>query len=177
MLHAWEHLLLPPKAAGSHDCERFGKVIPASAVMFGMAVECAEIRRHHRVGSKDLAGVCLPASVQFRSPSYTAADTEETVEPYTTEKMSRVPGGYRALTQSFEILTVDFNSPQELKSLATKKPNKMAIPVVSEGVWDAVVVWFILHLDAEHSLSTSPGEDTCWEQAVYPVLDLAGGSE
>lgn len=65
---------------------------------------------------------------------------------------------------------------QELKSLATKKPNKMTLPVVSEGVWDAVVVWFVLHLDAEHSLSTSPSEETCWEQAVYPVLDLAGGS-
>ncbi|XP_055974911.1 protein arginine N-methyltransferase 9 [Sorex fumeus] len=174
LIHAWEHLLLPPKTTGSHDdCEKFGKVIPASAVMFGMAVECAEIRRHHRVGSKDLAGICLPPNVKFRSPSYTAADTEETVEPYTTEKMSRVPGGYTALTQSFEILTVDFNSPQELKNLATKKPNKMAIPVVKEGVWDAVVVWFVLHLDAEHSLSTSPSEETCWEQAVYPVLDLA----
>lgn len=30
------------------NCEEYGKVIPASAVIFGMAVECAEIRRHHR---------------------------------------------------------------------------------------------------------------------------------
>ncbi|KAL6089867.1 hypothetical protein STEG23_031956 [Scotinomys teguina] len=29
-------------------------------------------------------------------------------------------------------------------------------------------------LDDEHSLSTSPGEETCWEQAVYPVQALAG---
>lgn len=141
--------------------------------MFGMAVECAEIRRHHRVESKALAGVCLPPNVKFRSPSYTAADTEETVEPYTTEKMSRVPGGYTALTQCCEILTVDFSSPQELKNLATKKPKKLTLPVVKEGILDAVVVWFVLHLDAEHSLSTSPSDDTCWEQAVYPVLDLA----
>ena len=38
------------------------------------------------------------------------------------------------------------------------------------------MVWFVLQLDDEHSLSTSPSEETCWEQAVYPVQDLAGRS-
>lgn len=63
---------------------------------------------------------------------------------------------------------------QELKSLATKKPGKIGIPVIKEGILDAVVVWFVLQLDDEHSLSTSPNEETCWEQAVYPAHDLAG---
>ncbi|XP_023982485.1 protein arginine N-methyltransferase 9 isoform X2 [Physeter macrocephalus] len=141
LIHAWEHLLLQPKTKGENgNCEKYGKVIPASAVIFGMAVECAEIRRHHRVGIKDIAGICLPTSVKFQSPAYSSIDAEETIEPYTTEKMSRVPGGYLALTECFEIMTVDFNN---------------------------------LQLDDEHSLSTSPSEETCWEQAVYPVHDLA----
>ncbi|EPY74369.1 putative protein arginine N-methyltransferase 10 [Camelus ferus] len=101
------------------------------------------------------------------------AYAEETIEPYTTEKMSRVPGGYLALTECFEIMTVDFNNLQELKSLATRKPDKISTPAIKEGVLDAVVVWFVLQLDEEHSLSTSPSEETCWEQAVYPVQDLA----
>nr|XP_023492228.1 protein arginine N-methyltransferase 9 isoform X4 [Equus caballus] len=138
-----------------------------------MAVECEEIRRHHRVGVKDIAGICLPENVKFQSPAYSSVDTEETVEPYTTEKMSRVPGGYSPLTECFEIMTVDFNNLQELKSLATKKPDKIGIPVTKEGTLDAIVVWFVLQLDEEHSLSTSPSEETCWEQAVYPVHDLA----
>nr|XP_033713209.1 protein arginine N-methyltransferase 9 isoform X2 [Tursiops truncatus] len=138
-----------------------------------MAVECAEIRRHHRVGIKDIAGICLPTSVKFQSPAYSSVDAEETIEPYTTEKISRVPGGYLALTECFEIMTVDFNNLQELKSLATKKPDKIGIPVIKEGILDAIVVWFVLQLDDEHSLSTSPSEETCWEQAVYPVHDLA----
>ncbi|XP_036097544.1 protein arginine N-methyltransferase 9 isoform X2 [Molossus molossus] len=138
-----------------------------------MAVECAEIRRHHRVGIKDIAGICLPTNVKFQSPAYSSVDTEETVEPYTTEKMSRVPGGYMALTESFEIMTVDFNNLQELKSLATRKPDKIGVPVTKEGILDAVVVWFVLQLDDEHSLCTSPSEESCWEQAVYPVHDLA----
>nr|XP_027782582.1 protein arginine N-methyltransferase 9 isoform X3 [Marmota flaviventris] len=137
-----------------------------------MAVECAEIRRHHRVGLKDIVGIHLPKNVKFQSPAYSYIDNEETVEPYTTEKMSRVPGGYLALTECFEIMKVDFNNLQELKSLATKKPDSITIPVVKEGTLDAVVVWFVLQLDDEHSLSTSPSEETCWEQAVYPVQDL-----
>lgn len=174
LVHAWEHLLLQPKTKGENgNCENYGKVIPASAVIFGMAVECAEIRRHHRVGITDIAGVRLPANVKFQSTAYFSSDTEETIEPYTTEKMSRVPGGYLALTECFEIMTVDFNNLQELKSLATKKPDKLNVPVIKEGTLDAVVVWFVLQLDDEHSLSTSPSEETCWEQAVYPIHDLA----
>ncbi|XP_032102325.1 protein arginine N-methyltransferase 9 isoform X1 [Sapajus apella] len=174
LIHAWEHLLLQPKTKGeSGNCEKYGKVIPASAVVFGMAVECAEIRRHHRVGIKDIAGIHLPTNVKFQSLAYSSVDTEETTEPYTTEKMNQVPGGYLALTECFKIMTVDFNNLQELKSLATKKPDKIGIPVIKEGTLDAIMVWFVLQLDDEHSLSTSPSEETCWEQAVYPVQDLA----
>ncbi|XP_054418716.1 protein arginine N-methyltransferase 9 [Pteronotus mesoamericanus] len=174
LIHAWEHLLLQPKATGENgNCENYGKVIPASAVMFGMAVECAEIRRHHRVGVKDIAGICLPTNIKFQSPAYSSIDSEETVEPYTTEKMSRVPGGYLALTECFEIMTVDFNNLQELKSLATRKPDKIGVPVTKEGTLDAVVAWFVLQLDDEHSLCTSPSAETCWEQAVYPAHGLA----
>nr|XP_012639211.1 putative protein arginine N-methyltransferase 9 isoform X2 [Microcebus murinus] len=174
LIHAWEHLLLQPKTKSENgNCEMYGKVIPANAVIFGMAVECAEIRRHHRVGIKDIAGIHLPTNVKFQSPAYSSVDTEDVIEPYTTEKMSRVPGGYLALTECFKIMTVDFNNLQELKSLATKKPDKFSIPVIKEGILDAIVVWFVLQLDDEHSLSTSPSEETCWEQAVYPVQDLA----
>ncbi|XP_006870929.1 PREDICTED: putative protein arginine N-methyltransferase 10 [Chrysochloris asiatica] len=173
LIHAWEYLLLPPKIKGEDaNCEKYGKVIPASAVIFGMAVQCEEIRRHHRVGIKNIAGIHLPTNVKFQSPTYSSVDSEETVEPYTTEKMSRVPGGYLALTECFEIMTVDFNNHQELKSLATSTPVKISIPATREGILDAIVVWFVLQLDDEHSLSTSPTEETCWEQAVYPVQDL-----
>ncbi|XP_021522389.2 protein arginine N-methyltransferase 9 isoform X1 [Aotus nancymaae] len=174
LIHAWEHLLLQPKTKGeSGNCEKYGKVIPASAVVFGMAVECIEIRRHHRVDIKDIAGIHLPTNVKFQSPASSSVDTEETTEPYTTEKMNQVRGGYLALTECFEIMTVDFNNLQELKSLASKKPDKIGIPVIKEGTLDAIMVWFVLQLDDEHSLSTSPSEETCWEQAVYPVQDLA----
>lgn len=69
-----------------------------------------------------------------------------------------------------------FHSGQELKSLAGRKPWKLSQPVTEGGMLDAVVVWFVLQLDDEHDLSTSPSEETCWEQAVYPVQGLSGKS-
>lgn len=71
-----------------------------------------------RVGTKDVAGICLPTNVKFQSPACSSVDTEETIEPYTTEKMSRVPGGYLALTECFEIMTVDFNNLQVKKKFS-----------------------------------------------------------
>ena len=50
--------------------------------------------------------------MKFQSPVYSSVDTEETVEPYTTEKMSGIPGGYLPLTESFQIMKVDFNNLQ-----------------------------------------------------------------
>lgn len=50
------------------------------------------------------------------------------------------------------------------------------MPIIKEGILDAIVVWFTLQLDDEHTLSTSPSEETCWEQAVYPVQGLLGMS-
>lgn len=65
-----------------------------------------------RVGAQEVAGVHLPHSVKFFSPTYAFAGSEETVEPYTTEKLSRIPGGYVPLTEPFQIMTVDFNNLQ-----------------------------------------------------------------
>ncbi|XP_025943272.1 protein arginine N-methyltransferase 9 isoform X5 [Apteryx rowi] len=173
LIHAWEHLLLQPKPKNQDiHIKDYGQVIPASATIFGMAVECKEIRRHHRVGTQEIAGVRLANSVQFFSPTYASVSSEETVEPYTTEKLSRVPGGYVPLTEPFQVMTVDFNNLQELKSLAARKPWKLSLPVTQGGILDAIVVWFVLQLDDEHALSTSPSEESCWEQAVYPVQDL-----
>ncbi|NWI92764.1 ANM9 methyltransferase, partial [Pitta sordida] len=61
---------------------------------------------------------------------------------------------------------------QELKSLAAREPWNLSLPVTEAGILDAIVVWFVLQLDDEHALSTSPSEETCWEQAVYPVQGL-----
>ena len=45
----------------------------------------------------------------------------------------------------------------------------ISLPITAEGTGDALAVWFTLHLDDTHSITTSPSEDTSWDQAVFPL--------
>lgn len=171
LIHAWKNLLLEPKPKDA-NCDGYGQVIPAGAVVYGMVVECAEIRRHHRVFVNEVAGVNLEDAVQFSSPVQCSPKSSDVHEPYATERMSRVPGGYKTLSQPFLALTVDFNSLQDLESIASGKSCRISVLVQEQGQLDCFLTWFVLHLDNEHSLSTGPSEETCWEQAIFPIQNL-----
>ncbi|XP_023813413.1 protein arginine N-methyltransferase 9 isoform X1 [Oryzias latipes] len=171
LIHAWHHLLLPPKSNENKFGEQSatGRVIPAGATVFALAVECPEIRRHHRLCATQVGGLSMAACGEIHSPVSCSSEPEESVEPYTTERLSRLPGGYTALTEPFTALTIDFNNVQELEGLSSREVQRIQLPVTQQGELDALAVWFQLHLDEESSLSTGPQEDTCWEQAIYPV--------
>ncbi|XP_013877926.1 protein arginine N-methyltransferase 9 [Austrofundulus limnaeus] len=171
LIHAWHHLLLPPKS-GENEFEEVsttGRVIPAGATVFCMAIECLEIRRHHRLCVTEVGGLSMAAAGELRSPVSCSSEADDSMEPYTTERLSRLPGGYKALTEPFTALTIDFNNVQELEGLSSREVREIRLPVTQEGQLDALAVWFQLHLDEENSLSTGPQEDTCWEQAIYPI--------
>ncbi|XP_071977719.1 protein arginine N-methyltransferase 9 isoform X2 [Engystomops pustulosus] len=168
LIHAWKNLLLEPKPKDA-NCDGYGQVIPAGAEVYGMIVDCPEIRRHHRIFVNEVAGVIVD-TVQFASPVH--CRSSDLNEPYATEKMSRVPGGYKALSQPFLALTADFNSLQDLESIASGKTCRISVVVQEQGLLDCFITWFVLHLDNEHSLSTAPSEETCWEQAVFPIQNL-----
>lgn len=82
--------------------------------------------------------------------------------------------GYKALTEPFTALNIDFNNVQELEGLSSREVQRIRLPVTQGGELDALAVWFQLHLDEDSSLSTGPEEDTCWEQAIYPVHSTKG---
>uniref|UniRef100_A0A8C7CRD8 Protein arginine N-methyltransferase 9 n=1 Tax=Oncorhynchus kisutch TaxID=8019 RepID=A0A8C7CRD8_ONCKI len=159
LIHAWNHLLLPPQSTQdpSRPPSHAGRVIPAGATVFGMAVQCLEIRR-----------LATAAAGELHSPVSCSSEDDST-EPYTTERLSRLPGGYTPLTEPFNALDIDFNNVQELEGLCSREVSRVRLPVTGEGLLDALAVWFQLHLDQQSSLSTGPKEDTCWEQAIYPV--------
>ncbi|XP_069782499.1 protein arginine N-methyltransferase 9 isoform X1 [Narcine bancroftii] len=175
LIHAWKYLLLPPKPAGQ-ECrtEGFGRVIPLHAVVFGMAVECQDIRRHHRVCFNEVGGLQMNQAITWYSPVSNDLCNGDAAEPYTTERMRQVPGGYTPLTDHFQAMTINFNSLQDLEELTNRKPCRLCLPVIKEGMLDAIIAWFVLQLDDETSLSTGPDEETCWEQAVYPVQGVPG---
>ncbi|KAM8880519.1 protein arginine N-methyltransferase 9 [Spinachia spinachia] len=176
LIHAWHHLLLPRQRGENElqDLSATGRVIPAGATVFGMALECAEIRRHHRLCVSEVGGLSIADAGQLCSPVSCSPEPDDSMEPYTTERLSRVPGGYRALTEPFTALNIDFNDVLELEGLSSRAVQQIRMPVTQEGELDALAVWFQLHLDEESSLSTGPQEDTCWEQAIYPVYSTDG---
>lgn len=59
----------------------------------------------------------MAACGEIHSPVSCSSEPEESVEPYTTERLSRLPGGYTALTEPFTALTIDFNNVQVNKNL------------------------------------------------------------
>ncbi|XP_069022854.1 protein arginine N-methyltransferase 9 [Embiotoca jacksoni] len=176
LIHAWHHLLLPPQRGENEFGEQSttGRVIPAGATVFGMAVECLEIRRHHRLCVTEVGGLSMAAAGELQSPVSCSSEPDDSMEPYTTERLSRLPGGYKSLTEPFTALHIDFNNVQELEGLSSRKVQEIRLPVIQGGELDALAVWFQLHLDEESSLSTGPQEDTCWEQAIYPVHSTKG---
>ncbi|XP_028270626.1 protein arginine N-methyltransferase 9 [Parambassis ranga] len=176
LIHAWHHLLLPPQRGENEIGEQSatGRVIPAGATVFGMAVECLEIRRHHRLRVSEVGGLSMAAAGELHSPVSCSSEPDDSMEPYTTERLSRLPGGYKPLTEPFKALSIDFNNVQELEGLSCTEVQEIRLPVIQEGEVDALAVWFQLHLDEESSLSTGPQEDTCWEQAIYPSHSTRG---
>ncbi|XP_027033490.1 protein arginine N-methyltransferase 9 isoform X3 [Tachysurus fulvidraco] len=177
LIHAWKHLLLPPPTAEDvplSNPSQTGRVIPAGATVYCMAVECHEIRRHHRLCVSTVGGLDLATAGQIRSPVRCSGDADESSEPYTTERLSRLPGGFTALTEPCRVMHIDFNNPQELEGLSLREAAQLHAHVIQDGDVDALALWFELHLDQENSISTGPDEDTCWEQAIYPVLSHYG---
>ncbi|KAK5926225.1 hypothetical protein CgunFtcFv8_021816 [Champsocephalus gunnari] len=176
LIHAWHHLLLPPQRGENEfqDQSATGRVIPAGATVFGMALESLEIRRHHRLCVSEVGSLSISAAGELRSPVSCSPEPDESMEPYTTERLSRLPGGYKALTEPFTALNIDFNNVQELEGLSSRAVQRIRLPVTQGGELDALAVWFQLHLDEDSSLSTGPEEDTCWEQAIYPVHSTKG---
>ncbi|KAM9314606.1 protein arginine N-methyltransferase 9 isoform 2-T3 [Pholidichthys leucotaenia] len=176
LIHAWHNLLLPPQRGENEFGQQSttGRVIPAGATVFGMAIECLEIRRHHRLCETEVGGLSMATAGELRSPVSCRSEPDDSMEPYTTERLSRLPGGYKPLTEPFTALNIDFNNVQELEGLSSREVREMHLRVTQEGQLDALAVWFQLHLDEENSLSTGPQEDTCWEQAIYPIHSVKG---
>ena len=182
--HAWEHLLQPSKPEenatttpqGAHHNQllhrRPGKVIPAKVCVYATVISSESIRSRIRIKKDEIAGVDVSSVyvVGGDKTSFAEGPSESHVsllEPYTTECLSSIAGGYRSLTDIFVVNEYDFNNPM---SLEEQPLVSFEIPVLHTGSVDAIAVWFDLYLDEEICLNTGPGGgSTCWEQAVYPV--------
>ncbi|XP_060082618.1 protein arginine N-methyltransferase 9-like [Ylistrum balloti] len=156
--HAWKDLLMPPTS------RLRSKVIPSGATLYICAVESEAIRTQNRflypgLHKLDMGGVGIVCTTG------TVAD-----EPYTTENLTRLRRGYKMLSEPSLLTCINFNDPLELDIIANGIEWQATLPITTIGKLDAIVFWFDLHLDDEISITTNPSMETCWEQAVFPVL-------
>lgn len=59
-----------------------------------------------------VGGLDLTAAGHIRSPVSCSEEADESSEPYTTERLSRLAGGFTALTEPCRVMHIDFNNPQ-----------------------------------------------------------------
>ena len=186
--HAWANLLMPSTdGLDQLDAKPVSKVIPAGAVVYAMAIMCDDVR--HQTRSKpvvsginmfpecSIGGELMEGKSEAASSGYTCTCTFERhcthdqLEPYSTECLNRLRGGFKALSGPFKVTEYDFNNPS---SLNKERNVSFEIPTTCDGRVDAIAAWFDLQLDEEITLSTGPNDDSlCWEQAVFPVYSSA----
>lgn len=66
----------------------------------------------HRLCVSEVGGLSMAAAGELRSPVSCSCEPDDSMEPYTTERLSRLPGGYKPLTDPFTALSIDFNNVQ-----------------------------------------------------------------
>lgn len=179
MEHAWVNLLMASTDDLHHsNAKPVSKVIPAGAVVYAMAIMCDDIR--HQTRSKPIISrinmfpECSIGGelMEQKSEAASSGCICDQLEPYSTECLNRLRGGFKALSCPFKVTEYDFNNPS---SLNKERNVSFEIPATCDGRVDAVAAWFDLRLDEEITLSTGPTDDSlCWEQAVFPVYSSAG---
>lgn len=172
--HTWDNLL-KPSTDDMHqsNAKPVSKIIPAGAVVYAMAIMCNNIR--HQTRSKPvISGVNMFPDcsiggelMEQKSEATSSGYMCDQLEPYSTECLNRLRGGFTALSCPFKVTEYDFNNPS---SFNKERNISFEIPATCDGQVDAIAAWFDLQLDEEITLSTGPNDDSlCWEQAVFPV--------
>ncbi|GFR66704.1 protein arginine methyltransferase 10 (Putative) [Elysia marginata] len=158
LCHAWSKLL------NHKEREMRSLVIPSSAKLFVQAIESAAILHESR----------LTPEADFFSLSHSNLCICSTVgmypsDPYTTHDLKRLPGGYKALSESCLFMEVDFNNPETLFELEKGMARNFPVTVTKAGQLDALAMWFSLCLLDTEEISTHTDSHGCWEQAIFPV--------
>ncbi|KAG8185458.1 hypothetical protein JTE90_022389 [Oedothorax gibbosus] len=182
--HAWNHLLLEKVGTSpENENERLSlatnqnsvavvKVIPQSADVFVVPIECERFRKYFRLDNTVKKELDIKQDI---IPEF----LDE--EPYSTEKITNLPCEYKYLSKPTSLLQANFNSPEEIKNLLQGKVFSPTFTCCESGTLDAFVMWFDLHLDDHETVSSAPSKDNegcCWEQAIFYVFpqSLGGAS-
>lgn len=82
----------------------------------------------------EVGGLSMAAAGELRSPVSCSSEPDDSMEPYTTERLSRLPGGYKALTEPFTALNIDFNNVQ-VSSNRTADTNRVCVGYIQPNTY------------------------------------------
>ncbi|XP_023335504.1 protein arginine N-methyltransferase 9 isoform X2 [Eurytemora carolleeae] len=166
--HAWSNLLIHPSSPVSgipNPTFSSSRTIPAGADFYICGLESKYIRNQTKY-AKDRYGYLDTQNLDIRSHLL----SQNPREPYTSESLSSIPGGYKLLTKPNLLFSIDFNNKTEVDELSlVGRVSAVDLPVSENGDLDALVGWFTLHLDENERINTEPGSETCWQQAIFPL--------
>ncbi|KAK3853110.1 hypothetical protein Pcinc_040333 [Petrolisthes cinctipes] len=136
-----------------------GRVIPSKAEVFIALISCEYIAKQTRLIDNNFS--------YFKNKTVCV----KLDEPYMSEKLSQVPGGFKLLSKWTHITTINFNSIDDIMRHQQGNINGTRIIQCTEsGTIDAIVLAFTLHLDDTVCINTFPETlHTQWENAVYPI--------
>uniref|UniRef100_A0A1B6JHC6 Uncharacterized protein n=2 Tax=Homalodisca liturata TaxID=320908 RepID=A0A1B6JHC6_9HEMI len=165
LLHAWDHLLLPPCPQLLNFLEtgapigQYGVVVPFGARLWASPIRCPSVARRNYLTNADRS------TWNFRN-TWLFSDFSE---PYDTENL-RIVKDCKFLCDPVEVFTFDFNDPSQLKDYFEGKNDGKCVSFEYDGKSDAVAVWFDLMLDEDITISSSPHSietQCCWDQAIF----------
>ncbi|KAF4525718.1 hypothetical protein B566_EDAN011895 [Ephemera danica] len=179
---AWTRLLLPPcpglstarsgRPSSFTSQQNYGIVIPFGASIWVAALESNHLLRSISVPAHVVASIGLDSSSTI---------VAHRGEPYDSEDFTKLPDSARMLTTPRDVIYINFNDPLDINDcLLGKKEVSANLESVETGRVDALMAWFSLRLDEDILLSSSPGQGSCWEQAIFPLpspLEVSAGQE
>uniref|UniRef100_A0A915HSA9 Uncharacterized protein n=1 Tax=Romanomermis culicivorax TaxID=13658 RepID=A0A915HSA9_ROMCU len=146
-----------------------GLMIPNCVDIFALAIESDEIRDEN---SCDLSQQqSLPDRHSFvrsylTAKSQSLLDCEESYDSRTLKSLK----DYRVLSKSAKIYSLSLNDREKLSQIIDKSVSfNFDLEICTRGRIDAIVCYFTIKLFDSISISSCSDNDSCWEQAIFPV--------
>lgn len=177
-----EHVLETLDHAFKNFLSKNCTIIPCRASVYIAVIECQAVIEKMRIVNKEI-GILTLDGVDIVA-------AEIVNEPYTSERLTTLPGGFKFLSNECgeKLIDINFeNAYQVQEYLSNGRTFQRRIQCclnkdATEVQLHAVVLWFELHLldknkfKKELTINTKPrisgqnSEEHCWEQAIFPII-------
>jgi hypothetical protein len=141
-----EHFLPALRHAKRNLLAEDAIIIPASAKISALLVECPELRRVNPI--KHVAGFDLSDFDIFRSPGYKQLELNNV--------------NHRVLSNQIDVGGINFQ-----KDISVQISPAVLVVPTNSGICHAIVFWFDLYLDSDTMISSRAEDQTNhWKQAI-----------